>query len=56
MAPLPGAQRDTRILKLQYNEEWAVLDDDHLLRYVKYIHELQNLYFALTNEELIERI
>jgi hypothetical protein len=56
VAPLPGSQKDSRIIKLQYNNEWAVFDDDHLLRYVKYVHELQNLYFALTNEEMLETL
>jgi hypothetical protein len=31
---------------------YSSCDDDVLLRGVRYVHELQNLYFALTGEEL----
>lgn len=34
---------------------WAVLpfaDDNRLIGYVEYVHQLQNLYFALTGQEL----
>ena len=41
------------------NEEWQIaikmkyFEDEILLSNIKYVHELQNLYFALRGEELI---
>lgn len=34
-------------------QEWSVyFDDEFIGEYIKYVHQLQNLYFALTGEEL----
>jgi len=40
-----------------YEGEWCYNNDDsdaacYFLTTIKYVHQLQNLYFALTNEEL----
>lgn len=39
--------KDSFILEIRYNDGWIAL------KTLKFIHELQNLYFALTGEELI---
>ena len=34
------------------NLDWYILLDDSTRIYLEYVHQFQNLYFALTNEEL----
>jgi hypothetical protein len=42
-----------KAIKLEWtNKQVAVYFNDKLINFKDYLHELQNLYFALTNEEL----
>jgi len=42
------------LLDKEYTDEgeWDFCTDENYLKTIKYVHQLQNLYFALTNEEL----
>jgi len=40
-----------KIEQLPFNK-WAFYFNENLIQFKSYIHEAQNLYFALTNEEL----
>jgi len=35
-----------------WQDGYSVYDNEHCITEVKYLHQLQNLYFALTGEEL----
>jgi len=39
-------------ISLSYNEGEIFIGDDIVLNHIKYIHQLQNLYFTLTGKEL----
>tara|TARA_R110000737_G_scaffold107903_1_gene140536 strand:- start:39 stop:440 length:402 start_codon:yes stop_codon:yes gene_type:complete len=39
--------------KLQLKDSFGVWRNNHFLTNIKHLHQLQNLYFALTNDELI---
>ena len=43
------------MFKIYYNPETDIFEDDSLYHFnvnLKYVHQLQNIYFALTGEEL----
>ena len=43
------------MFKIYYNPETDIFEDDNLYHFnvnLKYVHQLQNIYFALTGEEL----
>ncbi len=49
---MPSANRFLRIYELQFASIIEPNNEVHLNRF-KYVHQLQNLYFSLTSEELI---
>lgn len=44
-----------RFRLIRDDNDWIIDKGDDFITRVKYIHQLQNLYFALTNKELIHK-
>jgi hypothetical protein len=49
---IPTYSHSDLIMRNESYEEWHFIYNDKRLRVIKFVHQLQNLYFALTGEEL----
>lgn len=49
---MDGLRLNSIVIRLEKSELWYVSKHNIVLNKIRYVHQLQNLYFALTGEEL----